>query len=111
MRRVASRRYGKDEFGGLPRPVLGLELVECRTYGVRPDPLRAAVHILDAAAPHHPVFARAQPDALSVLAHVPVLLPWALGVALRRVGHLLVRERSEERRVGKECRSRWSPYH
>src|SRR5256885_9673492 len=23
----------------------------------------------------------------------------------------LVRERSEERRVGKECRSRWSPYH
>ena len=24
------------------------------------------------------------------------------------VGHLL---RSEERRVGKECRSRWSPYH
>ena len=23
----------------------------------------------------------------------------------------LERERSEERRVGKECRSRWSPYH
>src|SRR2546425_12331499 len=23
----------------------------------------------------------------------------------------LARERSEERRVGKECRSRWSPYH
>src|SRR5256884_9098369 len=23
----------------------------------------------------------------------------------------LVAERSEERRVGKECRSRWSPYH
>ena len=23
----------------------------------------------------------------------------------------LVRSRSEERRVGKECRSRWSPYH
>src|SRR3989454_4418903 len=26
-------------------------------------------------------------------------------------GEVLVRERSEERRVGKECRSRWSPYH
>ena len=27
--------------------------------------------------------------------------------------HILhfIRERSEERRVGKECRSRWSPYH
>ena len=24
-------------------------------------------------------------------------------------GHILIR--SEERRVGKECRSRWSPYH
>ena len=29
------------------------------------------------------------------------------------VGHKLdsFDERSEERRVGKECRSRWSPYH
>ena len=25
--------------------------------------------------------------------------------------HLAVETRSEERRVGKECRSRWSPYH
>ena len=25
--------------------------------------------------------------------------------------HGMERERSEERRVGKECRSRWSPYH
>ena len=26
-------------------------------------------------------------------------------------GLKLARQRSEERRVGKECRSRWSPYH
>ena len=26
-------------------------------------------------------------------------------------GHLEEMTRSEERRVGKECRSRWSPYH
>src|SRR2546426_4560879 len=25
--------------------------------------------------------------------------------------HVRVEDRSEERRVGKECRSRWSPYH
>ena len=25
--------------------------------------------------------------------------------------HATVERRSEERRVGKECRSRWSPYH
>ena len=30
---------------------------------------------------------------------------------LTRGGALLRTVRSEERRVGKECRSRWSPYH
>ena len=30
--------------------------------------------------------------------------------AIRRA-RKLARKRSEERRVGKECRSRWSPYH
>ena len=33
-----------------------------------------------------------------------LLVPIAFGV-------LLANFRSEERRVGKECRSRWSPYH
>ena len=28
-----------------------------------------------------------------------------------RIGTGKARSRSEERRVGKECRSRWSPYH
>src|SRR5258707_8861183 len=32
-----------------------------------------------------------------------------VGVGLET--HDAVRDRSEERRVGKECRSRWSPYH
>src|SRR3712207_6649456 len=30
---------------------------------------------------------------------------------IRRLGFSKCRLRSEERRVGKECRSRWSPYH
>src|SRR3989442_14877185 len=39
--------------------------------------------------------------------------PWFLwlGPDLRRLFFPLRRFRSEERRVGKECRSRWSPYH
>src|SRR2546426_9754182 len=58
-----------------------------------------------------------------VEATAPVYLPtasyremgeWALPLAaqrrLERAKHDLER-RSEERRVGKECRSRWSPYH
>src|SRR2546426_9293558 len=31
--------------------------------------------------------------------------------ALAVAEHLGLEQRSEERRVGKECRSRWSPYH
>src|SRR2546430_6228640 len=38
---------------------------------------------------------------------LPSQLPTLVGSRLRRLGV----ERSEERRVGKECRSRWSPYH
>ena len=32
--------------------------------------------------------------------------------ALQQAGYTpIIVDRSEERRVGKECRSRWSPYH
>src|SRR5256885_14561418 len=41
---------------------------------------------------------------------------WSTGLSSPQVGHWLTKDgqrklRSEERRVGKECRSRWSPYH
>src|SRR5256885_7111563 len=35
----------------------------------------------------------------------------SLDVSLASLEHIRSRVRSEERRVGKECRSRWSPYH
>ena len=34
-----------------------------------------------------------------------------LATAIRTMVVLVMAWRSEERRVGKECRSRWSPYH
>ena len=40
-----------------------------------------------------------------IFTYVEVLLPINLGIPGVK------RSRSEERRVGKECRSRWSPYH
>ena len=36
-------------------------------------------------------------------------LPYSLKILLENL--LRTEDRSEERRVGKECRSRWSPYH
>ena len=33
------------------------------------------------------------------------------GGKIRTMDRLIEDDRSEERRVGKECRSRWSPYH
>src|SRR3712207_9523209 len=46
-------------------------------------------------------------------AHLSLGLRLRLPQDRRRVlfGHHTSRPRSEERRVGKECRSRWSPYH
>ena len=38
-------------------------------------------------------------------------LPSRFGMTVVVSSHLLSEIRSEERRVGKECRSRWSPYH
>ena len=48
-------------------------------------------------------------DSLTVLTDYFVI---ASGTSTTQVGSLADEvERSEERRVGKECRSRWSPYH
>src|SRR5256885_8363930 len=63
---------------------------EAPARSAAPDEIRAALAALD-------------PDELS---------PKAALEALYRLRRLLeASERSEERRVGKECRSWWSPYH
>ena len=36
---------------------------------------------------------------------------WKDEQLVEKIDRLPLAERSEERRVGKECRSRWSPYH
>src|SRR2546427_6642088 len=50
-----------------------------------------------------------QPQLAQLLAHDQHLVEHGVGCA--RLGQLPLCLRSEERRVGKECRSRWSPYH
>ena len=54
---------------------------------------------------------------LTVQMGIPMILSMALQAVYNIVDSAFVgnmrsgSERSEERRVGKECRSRWSPYH
>ena len=48
---------------------------------------------------------------LSWSTQLPLLTIGLLFIPLILVGIPICTERSEERRVGKECRSRWSPYH
>ena len=50
---------------------------------------------------------------LKIAALHPVLgdMARSIGGSRVQVADLLRPNRSEERRVGKECRSRWSPYH
>src|SRR5882672_6830203 len=60
-----------------------------------------------------PAFAEALADAGIVFIGPPVAAIAAVGdkIASKRLAHEAGVTRSEERRVGKECRSRWSPYH
>ena len=53
---------------------------------------------------------RAQVSALR-LAVTAVMLTWIFYATLAQMVWMVKPWRSEERRVGKECRSRWSPYH
>src|SRR5215469_4998789 len=51
-------------------------------------------------------------DLVPGLVAVSWISPMSLGVAeMDEMNRDMVWTRSEERRVGKECRSRWSPYH
>src|SRR3712207_8277321 len=69
--------------------------------------------LLGQAFAHCPKFPTAASRRSLARVSVPVW-PSALSVRLpitALVSSYLTNERSEERRVGKECRSRWSPYH
>src|SRR5690242_21676656 len=51
-----------------------------------------------------------EPELLANLVEVSARNETSLAQKIARVRALLPVERSEERRVGKECRSRWPPY-
>src|SRR5256885_8369684 len=69
-----------------------------------------ALPIFDLGVEHRPHETRERQQHLQVLAASMHHLDEGRGGQHLRQ-RLQIRERSEERRVGKECRSRWSPYH
>ena len=74
-----------------------------------PEPrARAFAEALSAARGKHLLIAlRGHPDPDGIACAITQAhIAQRLGVAHTTIGY-----RSEERRVGKECRSRWSPYH
>ena len=53
-------------------------------------------------------------DKLAAYIHIEMFTPWRLDLDEWKAARRWLddqEKRSEERRVGKECRSRWSPYH
>src|SRR2546430_10639088 len=52
-------------------------------------------------------------DQLKIILQMAVVLTYAAGLPVVKVGRIAGQfaKRSEERRVGEECRSRWSPDH
>jgi len=72
------------------------EVVSLEAFGCEHKPLAAS-----AAGAIVAYLRDTQPDALANLAHLQTY----------RAENFMQLDRSEERRVGKECRSRWSPYH
>src|SRR2546430_7631036 len=60
---------------------------------------------------HRPPCRRCRPSRLQSTTTWATHRPGRLGHGCTRGVWPVCRHRSEERRVGKECRSRWSPYH
>src|SRR2546426_12517810 len=53
----------------------------------------------------------AGPYPVRIIVRNPGVVPGLVQISVRLLAPRSVQRRSEERRVGKECRSRWSPYH
>src|SRR2546422_11676042 len=93
----------------------GVDWLEAGTPLILGEGLQA-VKALRARFPEHPIVADLKTmDAgyleAEMMAKAGATHVVAMGRAHPATIKLVVKARSEERRVGKECRSRWSPYH
>src|SRR2546422_9852937 len=93
-----------------PRSTLFPYTTLFRSEGDGPDSIHEALHACGARRIGHGTRLGEDPALLAyVVEHrIPLEMCLTSNVHTRTVAALA---RSEERRVGKECRSRWSPYH
>ena len=97
-------------FAGMPGQVQRLRWPHDRIAACQRERLRALLGYAMERSPFHARrLAGLDPTTFEVadLARIPVMTKAEM---MAEFGHV-VTGRSEERRVGKECRSRWSPYH
>src|SRR5688572_31375279 len=80
--------------------VTGVQTCALPIYGIRDTPL---LTLIDDPA------GSAKPQPRGTVGRV--ILAFIVGLVFAIVLVFIMEFRSEERRVGKECRSRWSPYH
>ena|SRR2546429_220308 len=85
------------------------DLIRCRA--VMPDGVLISVPETEPAPAPRPVMEHFGPDATKLDVHLAIPAKRSGAANFQRNGGAPDQNRSEERRVGKECRSRWSPYH
>src|SRR2546430_16375949 len=102
-----AKRYQPDRFAGRAGKyyelVWGVDSLAVK-WTESGEVVRFTYRVLDADKAKTLNDKKAEPFLIDPKAQVKLVVP-----SLEKVGQL--RQRSEERRVGKECRSRWSPYH
>src|SRR2546422_11759514 len=100
----------------MPRTEIQLALrrlwIELTTYVIRDEesaPLGAVLVFEDLTAQKELAAQKREADQFQLLTRVVARIADEIKNPLVSINTFI--ERSEERRVGKECRSRWSPYH
>src|SRR2546422_10983310 len=103
VREEAERILLEADFGVAATAEILEQVARVPDGDLQPALEQAVARILSAAAPF-----RSDPGRLARAAEPASVMLW---FGVNGVGKTTTIAKSEERRVGKECRSRWSPYH
>ena len=99
---------GDKEYIGFDLRNAPLTVLYSKSSGTTTAPITSDENIAD----FYPIIEIMRKDIYDELPqYTKLFIQSKVGILLNKPGLALKVLRSEERRVGKECRSRWSPYH